>query len=227
MGRLHNTRTRNSTLILHNKFPVLHDNMSTEEETVAVQEVDDEKDGDYLPPPEKSIDDMLKTDTEDESLQKYKAALLGAATAGSGAVVVEEADPRKVIVKKLHLVVEGRDDVTIDLTEDLKTIKNSSFTIKEGCKFRIKIDFIVQREIVHGLKYVQKTFRKGVPVDKMTHMVGSYAPKDVPHSYLTPAEDAPSGMLGRGTYSVNSLFTDDDKNEHLKWEWSIEIKKEW
>merc|ERR1712080_325205 len=61
------TRTRNSTLILHNKFPVLHDNMSTEEETVAVQEVDDEKDGDYLPPPEKSIDDMLKTDTEDES----------------------------------------------------------------------------------------------------------------------------------------------------------------
>ena len=72
-----------------------------------------------------------------------------------------------------------------------------------------------------------KHFRAGIPVDKMSHMVGSYAPKEEPHSYLTPIEDAPSGMLKRGTYNVQSLFTDDDKNEHLKWEWSIEIKKDW
>ena len=50
----------------------------------------------------------------------------------------------------------------------------------------------------------------------MTHMVGSYAPKVTAHSYTTPLEDAPSGMTGRGSYHVNSLFTDDDKNEHLK-----------
>ena len=37
------------------------------------------------------------------------------------------------------------------------------FTLKEGVQFRIKIDFIVQREIVSGLKYVQKTSRMGVP----------------------------------------------------------------
>ena len=36
------------------------------------------------------------------------------------------------------------------------------FTLKEGVQFRIKIDFIVQREIVSGLKYVQKTSRMGV-----------------------------------------------------------------
>merc|ERR1711936_183206 len=162
------------------------------------------------------IDELTLLDKDDESLQKYKAALLGGAVAGSGAIVVEPDDPRKVIVKKLSLVVEGRDDVTIDLTEDLKVIKSKSFTLKEGVKFRIKIDFIVQ-----------KTYRAGIPVDKMTHMVGSYAPKEEAHSYLTPAEDAPSGMLKRGTYNVHSLFTDDDKNEHLKWEWSIEIKKDW
>ena len=69
--------------------------------------------------------------------------------------------------------------------------------------------------------------RLGVPVDKMTHMVGSYAPKLEAHSYQTPIEDAPSGMMKRGTYSVSSLFTDDDKNEHLKWEWAIDIKKDW
>ena len=34
--------------------------------------------------------------------------------------------------------------------------------IKEGIQFRIRIDFIVQREIVTGLKYIQKTSRMGV-----------------------------------------------------------------
>jgi len=53
-------------------------------------------------------------------------------------------------------------------------------------------------------------------VDKMTQMVGSYAPKKDLQSYTTPVEDAPSGMLARGHYTVNSLFTDDDGHEHLK-----------
>lgn len=64
-------------------------------------------------------------------------------------------------------------------------------------------------------------------VDKMAHMVGSYPPKTEIQSYLTPFEEAPSGMVARGTYSVTSLFTDDDKNEHLKWDWTFEIKKDW
>ena len=50
----------------------------------------------------------------------------------------------------------------------------------------------------------------------MTQMVGSYAPKKDLQSYTTPVEDAPSGMLARGHYTVNSLFTDDDGHEHLK-----------
>merc|ERR1712168_243012 len=204
-----------------------HVKMAEEEETLAPVDVDHEDDLNYQPPPEKSIDELTLLDKDDESLQKYKAALLGGAVAGSGAIVVEPDDPRKVIVKKLSLVVEGRDDVTMDLTEDLATIKTKKFVIKEGIKFRIRIDFVVQREIVHGLKYVQKTYRAGIPVDKMTHMVGSYPPKHEAFSTLTPLEDAPAGMIKRGTYSVHSLFTDDDKSEHLKWEWSIEIKKDW
>jgi len=204
--------------------------MSEEEAiTAAAAELalEEQKETDYQPPAVKSIDDILKTDEEDESLKKYKAALLGSAVAGSGAIVVDESDPRKVIVKKLGLVVEGREEKIIDLTQDLETIKSSSFTIKEGCKFRIRIEFVVQREIVHGLKYVQKTKKKGIAIDKMNYMVGAYAPKEEPYSYLTQVEDAPSGLLGRGSYTVASLFTDDDKNEHLKWEWSLEIKKDW
>ena len=56
-------------------------------------------------------------------------------------------------------------------------------------------------------------------------MVGSYAPKAEAHQYLTPFEDAPSGMLGRGTYRVTSCFTDDYKNEHLKVKHFCKIQK--
>ena len=101
-----------------------------------------------------------------------------------------------------------------------------TFVLKEGVKFRIRIEFVVQREIVTGLKYVQRTTRKSVPVDKMVHMVGSYAPKAEAHQYLTPFEDAPSGMLGRGTYRVTSCFTDDYKNEHLKVKLTLQNSKE-
>jgi len=219
-------------LILDNRHILLtpyhladHNNM--EEEELTPVDVDQEDDPNYRAPPEKSIDDILETDKEDQSLQQYKATLLGSAAAGSGAVVVDESDPRKVIVKALALVVEGREDVTMDLTQPINVIKTKKFVLKEGIKFRIRIDFQVQREIVHGLKYVQKTYRAGIPVDKMTHMVGSYAPKTELYSTLTPVEDAPSGLMKRGTYSVHSFFTDDDKSDHLKWEWSIEIKKDW
>ena len=132
--------------------------MADDEKTVAA-EVEQEEETDYKAPPEKSIDEMLQSDKDDEALQKYKATLLGDSVAGSGAVVVDPNDPRKVIVKKLSLIVEGRDDATIDLTQDLASIKSKTFVLKEGVKFRIKIDFLVQREIVSGLKYVQKTYK--------------------------------------------------------------------
>merc|ERR1712156_599673 len=140
-----------------------------------VPEVEEGEEENYQPPPEKSIDALMEADQDDEALRKYKETLLGQAAGGSGTVVVDESDPRKVIVKALALVVEGRDDEVIDLTQSLAEIKKLSFTLKEGVKFRIRIDFVMQR----------------------------------------------------GTYSINSLFTDDDKNEHLKWEWSLEIKKDW
>lgn len=58
-------------------------------------------------------------------------------------------------------------------------------------------------------------------------MVGSYGPRKEAHSYLTPMDEAPKGMLARGNYSVKSKFLDDDKNVHLEWEWSFAIKKDW
>ena len=63
-------------------------------------------------------------------------------------------------------------------------------------------------------------------MDKNNFMVGSYGPKTEVQMYSTPVEDAPSGMLSRGLYKVKSLFTDDDKNVYLEWEWSLKIMKD-
>jgi len=197
----------------------------TTHEVTTPDDLDNENESTYRPPPEKTIEEILQADQEDESLRKYKEALLGQAQ--TGPIVVEHDNPRKVIVKRLVLVVADRPEIALDLTRDLSQLKKETFVIKEGVSYRIRIEFIVQREIVHGLKYVQKTSKLGIPVDKMSHMVGSYAPKTEIQSYTTPPEDAPTGLMARGSYTVHSLFTDDDKNEHLKWEWTFEIKKDW
>lgn len=51
----------------------------------------------------------------------------------------------------------------LDLSGDITKLKKQVFTIKEGVQYKIRIDFVVQREIVHGLKYIQKTYRMMVP----------------------------------------------------------------
>lgn len=66
-----------------------------------------------------------------------------------------------------------------------------------------------------------------LPVDKATFMVGSYGPRPEEYEFLTPTEEAPKGMLARGTYHNKSFFTDDDKHDHLTWEWNLSIKKDW
>ena len=58
-------------------------------------------------------------------------------------------------------------------------------------------------------------------------MLGSYGPKNEVHTYTTPSDEAPSGMLARGKYVIKSKFHDDDKNVYLDWEWALEIKKDW
>lgn len=78
-------------------------------------EISDEESPNYTPPPEKPLQQILDADKEDESLQKYKQALLGQ-VAAEGAVIVDPNDPRRVIVKALTLLVAGRDDVVLDLS---------------------------------------------------------------------------------------------------------------
>jgi len=168
---------------------------------------------------------IINTDAEDESLVRYKQQLGLVADADSVAAFPD--DKRTVIVTQLTLLVPDKEDKVLDLTMPLEEIKKQKFVLKEGCKFKIKIDFYVQRDIVNGLKYVQKTYRMGARVDRMTHMIGSQAPKLEVQSSTTPEETAPSGMMARGSYTVTSLFTDDYNTEHLKWDWKLDVKSDW
>lgn len=199
--------------------------MAEKNQEVEVPEVDDDDtdNPDYKPPAPKSLDDILQADQEDESLRKYKEALLGT----SGKVIIDDSNPLNVIVKKLAITVEGRSDMELDLTLPKDQIKHQKIVLKEGVKYRVKIFFHVQREIVAGLKYEQKVYRKGIRVDKGSHMVGSYGPQQEVYSYSAPEDEAPSGMMARGDYKVESRFTDDDKHIYLEWEWHLTIKKDW
>ncbi|CDW58680.1 rho gdp dissociation inhibitor [Trichuris trichiura] len=180
-------------------------------------------DDSYRAPAQKSVKEILEIDRDDPSLQKYKEALLGK---NVDSIIVDPCNPKNVIVRHLALIVSGRDDVVMQLN-DLAGVEDESFVIKEDCQYQLEICFNVQREIVAGMKYVQKVYRLGVQVSKDEYMVGSYPPRNEAYVFRTPTEVAPSGIMHRGSYKVKSLFTDDDKNKWLQWEWNLEIKKDW
>ena len=54
----------------------------------------------------------------------------------------------------------------------------------------------------------------------------SYGPQAEEYELLASMEEAPKGMLAHDSYNIKSRFTDDDKTDHLSWEWNLTIKKE-
>ncbi|KAG5292043.1 rho-GDP dissociation inhibitor [Histoplasma ohiense] len=176
----------------------------------------------------KTVEEYKQLDANDESLNRWKASL----GLGTGTSISDPNDPRKCIIKSLALEVEGREDITIDLSAEgsVEKLKEKPFTIKEGCRFRIKATFVVQHEVLSGLKYIQVVKRKGVRLSKDEEMLGSYPPnttdKPLYEKKFNP-EEAPSGFVARGHYSALSRFVDDDDTTHLKFEWAFDIAKDW
>ena len=86
---------------------------------------------------------------------------------------VDPSDSRRCIIQSLALEVEGRPDITIDLTApgSLEALKSKPFTIKEGAHFRMKANFKVQHDVLSGLKYLQVVKRKGIRVGKDEEMI--------------------------------------------------------
>lgn len=175
----------------------------------------------FKAPALKSLEDIKQLDKDDESLVRYKQALLGPVSSVPGDV------PNVQVTSMTLLCDKGSKPLTMDLTGDLNKVKEQSLTLKEGEQYRIKILFKVNREIASGLKYYHVTSRQGLTVDKDAYMLGSYAPRPEEHEFISCLEEAPEGVLARGHYKIKSRFIDDDKNVHLAWEWGLDIKKDW
>uniref|UniRef100_A0AAQ4S5F9 Rho GDP dissociation inhibitor (GDI) gamma n=1 Tax=Gasterosteus aculeatus aculeatus TaxID=481459 RepID=A0AAQ4S5F9_GASAC len=255
-----------------------------------IEDEEDERHLNYVAPLQKSLEEIRQLDKDDQSLVKYKRALLGTETMPAADPVVA-----RVQVTRLTLLCEeAPEPISRNLKEDLSALKEKTLSLKEGVTYRLKIHFkvraihaertegfalhpwvhypfypqcastrhqrkaicycdkppccqrttrpiwtvitpmrrsgaasLVNREIVAGLRYHHVTSRKGITVDKVSHMVGSYCPKEEEHEFLCPADQVPGGVMSRGRYTVKSRLTDDDKNTFLDWEWNFELNKDW
>lgn len=198
------------------------DDVTPEQLAAIAAENEEQVSVNYKPPAQKTLQEIHELDKEDESLRKYKEALLG-----SGAATDDPSVPNVMVTRMSLVCEEAPNPLELDLTGDLEAFQKQHFVLKEGVEYQIKISFKVNKEIVSGLKYVQQTFRKGIKIDKTDYMVGSYGPRPSEYDFLTKTDEAPKGVLARGTYNIKSKFTDDDKHDHLSWEWNLVIKKDW
>uniref|UniRef100_A0A8D3A629 Rho GDP dissociation inhibitor (GDI) gamma n=1 Tax=Scophthalmus maximus TaxID=52904 RepID=A0A8D3A629_SCOMX len=196
--------------------------LMADKKDLPIEEEEDERNLNYNPPAQKSLQEIQELDKDDESLVKYKQTLLG-----TGLGTADPYGPNVCVTRMTLLCDQAPGPITMDLTGDQCTLKEKSFTLQEGAKYRVKIHFKVNREIVAGLKYHHLTYRKGIKVDKVWYMVGSYGPRAEEFEFVGPVDEAPRGMLSRGPYQIRSNFIDDDKNVYLAWEWNLEIKKDW
>ncbi|XP_072798164.1 rho GDP-dissociation inhibitor 3 [Vicugna pacos] len=182
----------------------------------------DEAVPEYRAPGRKSLLEIQQLDPDDESLVKYKQALLGPVPP-----VVDPSLPNVQVTRLTLMSEQAPGPIIMDLTGELAALKNQVFVLKEGVDYKVKITFKVNKEIVSGLKCLHHTYRRGLRVDKAVYMVGSYGPSAQEYEFVTPVEEAPRGALVRGTYVVTSFITDDDRTPHLSWEWGLHIRQDW
>ncbi|KAL5640869.1 hypothetical protein ACGC1H_001379 [Rhizoctonia solani] len=176
----------------------------------------------------KTVDEYASLDAEDESLARWKASL-GIAGGDGGA----ERKDAKFIVKQLFLTsptLPPGKVISLDLTDPqaLERVKKEPIVIKEDVEYSVGVTFVIENDVISGLRYIHIVKRAGIKVDKLEHMIGSYGPKAQEQSVTFATEESPSGMIARsGTYNVVSRITDDDGHNHAHFEWSFKLAKEW
>ncbi|CAF1289536.1 unnamed protein product [Adineta steineri] len=203
-----------------------HDHDSDDENTTAHG---------YKAPQKVDINSIVKKDEDDESLTRYKKLLLGNSSTSTQIQnqLIDANDSRIVLPIRITLVFENhKPDITFELKGSLEQLRDlhskRTVTIKEGESYRTQLEYYVQRDIVTGLKLVSKVLKaRTITVDKSKYMIGSRAPSNELQTYVSDLEQAPSGMLSRGSFLVKSKLIDDDKNTFAEWEWNLVIAKDW
>ena len=144
----------------------------------------------YKAPQKMDLGTIVAKDAEDESLTRYKKLLLGNANSSNqaGVTLIDPNDPRVVLPIRITLIFENhKPDVTLELKgplDQLKTLHSKrTITIKEGEPYRTQLEYYVQRDIVTGLKLVNKVLKaRAIPVDKSKYMIGKFF--SLVHSFI-------------------------------------------
>lgn len=173
--------------------------------------------------------EILAKDTEDESLRKYKESLLGSAAHGD---LGDTSDPRRLVIEEFRVVFapeEGLPDIVHNLgtPAGLENLRSTGITMKEGAKFKFRITFRVQHDLIAGVKFVNVMTRM-LMSETEDLMLGSYPPSSTPHVFEFPKwefSEAPKGMMYRGKYKVVNSFIDSDGNSHLNFDYEFMIVK--
>lgn len=132
-----------------------------------------------------------------------------------------------ICINKNNRVFQPEIVHNLDSEEGIAKLKAEGITIKEGAKYKFRVSFRVQHEIVAGLKFTTR-LKKAVFSDEDSVMIGSYPPASTPHVFEFPRRqfsEAPKGMLFRGKYTARNQFIDSDKVNHLEYEYTVTITK--
>jgi hypothetical protein len=134
----------------------------------------------YKAPQKMDIGSIVAKDESDESLTRYKKLLLGNVSDGKQVQnqLIDPNDPRIVIPIRITLLFDNhKPDVTFELKGSLEQLRDlhskRTITIKEGEHYRTQLEYYVQRDIVTGLKLVNKVLKaRTITVDKSKYMIG-------------------------------------------------------
>ncbi len=125
----------------------------------------------------------------------------------------------------------ARSDITfaLDTPAGMENFKTTGISIKEDCKYKLKISYRAQHEIVAGLKFENKV-KMTLMSEKDDLVIGNHLSVVEPHVFEFPRfnyMEAPIGIMYRGTYTVRNQFIDFDDVVHLAYYYDLRNKKSW
>jgi hypothetical protein len=136
----------------------------------------------YKAPQKMDLGSIVAQDQDDESLTRYKKLLLGATDDVKQVTtrLIDPNDSRIVLPIRITLLFQNhKPDVTFELKGSVEEIRNlhskRTITIKEAETYRTQLEYYVQRDIVTGLKLVNKVLKaRTITVDKSKYMIGKF-----------------------------------------------------
>ncbi|KAF6771269.1 hypothetical protein AHF37_09645 [Paragonimus kellicotti] len=114
--------------------------------------------GNYKAPTKKTLQEIQHLDEEDESLKRYKEALLGSVSAPSAILFPE--NPNCVVIDSFSICIEGQPDRTISLRVDRSHVMLGSYAPQSEPRLWVSETFEAPRGMMHrGLYSIKSRFR--------------------------------------------------------------------